>query len=87
MFSSRLTKSDVNLEAYMQDDEEDAANEIKLSQEENVESKKPDYANDSDPVYRPSQPYQQEETIYQAGISRQFQSPRRSASLCMKNFR
>lgn len=65
MFSSRLTKSDVNLEAYMQDDEEDAANEIKLSQEENVESKKPDYADDSDPVYRPSQPYQQEETIYQ----------------------
>lgn len=65
VFSSRLTKSDVNLEAYMQDDEEDAANEIKLSQEENVESKKPDYADDSDPVYRPSQPYQQEETIYQ----------------------
>lgn len=65
VFSSRLTKSDVNLDAYMQDDEEDAANEIKLSQEENVESKKPDYADDSDPVYRPSQPYQQEETIYQ----------------------
>lgn len=65
VFSSRLTKSDVNLDAYMQDDKEDAANEIKLSQEENVESKKPDYADDSDPVYRPSQPYQQEETIYQ----------------------
>lgn len=65
VFSSRLTKSDFNLEAYMQGEEEDAADGVKLSQEENVDSKKPDYAEDSDPVYRPSQPYQQEETVYQ----------------------
>ena len=63
VFSSRLTKSDFNLEVYMQDDDVDADG-IKISHED-VESKKPDYTDDSDPVYRPSQQPTQEDAVYQ----------------------
>lgn len=63
MFSRRLTKSVFNIEAYMQDDNEDSNSGINIFFK-NIESQKPDYADDSDPVYRPSPPYQQEQTVY-----------------------
>lgn len=62
VFSSRLTKSDFNLEAYADDDGD--VDGSKTSQGDKVESQRLDYTDDNDPVYRPTQ-YSQEETVYQ----------------------
>ncbi|XP_062578587.1 uncharacterized protein LOC134240509 [Saccostrea cucullata] len=62
VFSSRLTKSDFNLESCTQDEEEVSEDDL---QRKTTESQKPDYTDENDPVYRPSQ-FSQEDATYQS---------------------